>query len=253
MGDRGEADVHPHTDGDTETLRCVKVALPITASVSFRAASVATGVDEDWRSLATETGPRPQEVLQLAAVAVTASSPALVVDDSPTDVMTRLWWVPPKAAQLARPALWEPPVPIVPQLPLELLPRPAPTVERTVLRPSRKATSDSRAVVAPLSLLLVALSVVPPVANAPASSARARTVSVAMHEADTTQPVVCPPAPVVAPVVPADAPVVPAAAPVVHAAAPVTVAAQRRLTVHVPHRASPPPRSGTHLVRDVPF
>jgi len=247
MGDPGEAHVHQRTEGDTETLPCVKVALPMTASVSFRAASAAPGVDEEWRSLATETAPRPQEVLQLAAVAVTASSPALVIDDSPTDVMTRLWWVP-KVSQVVRPALWEPPVPIVPQLPLELLPPPPPPVERTILRPARKATTDSRAIVAPLSLLLVALSVVPPVTNAPASSARARTVSIAMHEAVTTTPsVVCPTVPEVAPV----APVAPAAAPV-HANTPVTVAVQRRPTYHAPRRATPSRPAG-HLVREVPF
>jgi hypothetical protein len=252
MGEPGEAHVHPRTDGDTETLPCVKVALPITASVSFRAASAAPGVDEEWRSIATETAPRPQEVLQLAAVAVTASSPALLVDDSPTDIMTRLWWTP-KVSQVVRPALWEPPVPIIPQLPLELLPQPPPPVERTVLRPARKATTDSRTIVAPLSLLLVALSVVPPVANAPASSAHTRTVSIAMREAVTTTPsVVCPPAPEVAPVVPAAAPVVAAAAPV-RAATPVTVAVQRRPTFHAAPRRAPPSRSSGHLVREVPF
>lgn len=246
MEEPGEAHVHPRTEGDTETIPCVKVALPITASVSFRAASAAPGVDEEWRSLATETGPRQQGMLQLAAVAVTASSPALIVDDSPTDIMTRLWWVP-QIAKVVRPALWEPPVPIIPQLPLELLPRPPPPVERTVLRPPpRKATSDSRAIIAPLSLLLVALSVVPPVANAPASSARARTVSIAMHEAVTTTPsIVCPPAPEVAPVAPAAAPV--------HATTPAMVAAQRRPTFHAPRRATPPRASGGHLVREVPF
>jgi len=233
--------VHQRTEGDTETLPCVKVAMPITASVSFRAARAAPGVDAVWRSIATETAPRPQEVLQLAAVAVTASSPALVVDDSPTDIMTRLWWVP-KVSQVVRPALWEPPVPIVPQLPLELLPRTPPPVERTVLRPARKASTDSRAIVAPLSLLLVALSVVPPVTNAPASAARTRTVSIAMREAVTTTPsVVCPEV----------APVAPVAAPV-HATTPVMVAVQRRPTYHAPRRATPSRPAG-HLVREVPF
>jgi CheY-like chemotaxis protein len=68
-----------------------------------------------------------------------------------------------------------------------------------------------------------------------ASSARSRTVSVAMHEAVTTTPsVVCPPAPEVAPV---------------HAAAPITLAVQRRPIVHVPRRASPPPRATTPRAR----
>ena len=234
--------MHARTEGDTETLPCVKVAMPITASVSFRAASAAPGVDEEWRLLDTETAPRPQEVLKLKAVAVTASSPVLVVDDSPTDVMTRLWWVP-KVSQVVRPALWEPPVPIIPQLPLELLPQPPPAVERTVLRPARKATTDSRTIVAPLSLLLVALSVVPPVASAPASSGRARTVSIAMHEAMTTTPsIVCPEV----------APVAPAAAPP-RATTPVTVAVQRRPAFHAAPRRAPPSRSSGHLVREVPF
>jgi hypothetical protein len=257
MGDEGEAHVHAHTDGDTETLPCVKVALPITASVSFRAASAAqTNVDEEWRSLATETAPRPQEVLQLAAMAVTASQPSLVVDDSPTDVMTRPWW----RVQVVRPGLWEPPVPIVPQLPLELLPRapvehtdvrPAARAERTDVRPAARRTTDSRTIVAPLSLLLVALSVVPPVVNAPASPVHVRTASATLHEADTTPPVVCPPAPVAAPLAPEAAPVAPVVARAASVVAPIKVAVQRRPPAQAPRHAAP--HSSGHLVREVPF
>jgi hypothetical protein len=247
--------VHSHTEGDTETLPCVKVALPSTASVSFRQAHAQTGENEEWRSIATEMGPRRQEVLQLAAVAVTASQPAFVVDDSPTDVMTRQWWAPPRPP----PRLWEPPVPIVPQLPLELLPQPPvehtdvrpARVERTDVRPATRRTTDSRTIVAPLSLLLVALSVVPPVDNAPASSARARTVSAALHEADMTPSVVCPPAPVVAPTAPAPGPAAPVVARAASVVAPVKVAVQRRPPAQAPRHAAP--RSNGHLVREVPF
>jgi hypothetical protein len=217
----------------------VKVALPISASVSFRRADSEAEGDEEWRSLATETGLRCKEVLQLAAVAVTASS-ALVVDDSPTEVMTRPWWVP----QIARPGLRQPPAPIVPQL------RSHPTVERTNVRPA--ARTDSRTIVAPLSLLLVALSVLPPVGSAHASPVHARTTSLALHEADTTPPVVRPAAPGVSPIDAVVVPVAPVVARAVSVVAPIKVAGQRGLAAQAPHYAAP--RSSSELiVREMPF
>jgi hypothetical protein len=228
--------VRPRTDSDPDTLRCVKVALPISASVSFRQVYAESDGSEEWRSLATESGPRPQELLKLATVAAAQASVG-VVDDSPTDVMTRPWWM----VQMVQPHMWEPPVPLVPELPIEILP--PSTVQRVDVRPARK-TTDSRTIVAPLSLLLVALSLVPPVGSAPASSVTARTLSISMHEAEEAQtppPVVCPPAPTVAPA---------AVAPV--AVAPVTRAVLRRLPAHVPPRHAAP-RASTHLVREVPF
>ncbi len=147
---------------------------------------------------------------------------AAAVDDSPTDVMTRRWW----EAQMD---LWEPPVPIVPQLPLELVLRPA--VDRARACPARRGT-DWRDVVAPLSLLLIALSVVPQVGTAPAPRPPARTVAIAMREARTAMPTPGAPVPAVAAVT--------------------TVAAvQRRPPPHAPHRSAP--RPSAHLVRDVPF
>jgi hypothetical protein len=212
--------VQPRIDTDPETLPCVKVALPITASVSFRQVCADGGEDEEWRSIATETGPRRRELLQLAA---------LPVDDSPTDVMTRRWWE-------AHIDVWEPPVPIVPQLPLELLMRSR--AAPVVARPARRDT-DWRSAFAPLSLLLAALSLVPPVGTAPQSPGRARTHSVAAHVADITPP------PVVA------------SAPAAHVGA---VAPPPTITVAVQRRAPPvralrrsAPRASTQLVRDVPF
>lgn len=210
--------MQPRIDSDPETLPCVKVALPITASVSFRPMCAHGGEDDEWRSIATETGPRRRELLQLAA---------LPADDSPTDVMTRRWWE-------ARIDVWEPPVPVIPQLPLELLMRSQ--VAPVETRPARRGT-DWRSAFVPLSLLLAALSLVPPVGGAQPPPARVRTHSVAAHVADVTPPVVV------------SAPAAPVAVVAPHA---VTVAVQRRaVPVRAPRRAAP--RTSTQLVRDVPF
>jgi hypothetical protein len=183
---------------------------------------------------------------------------AVVGDDSPTDVMTRQWWMvqviapvhvvqkvlrpaaqpmPLPLLEKIRPDLWEPPAPIVPQLPLELLTHS--TIRRARARSARR-TADSRAMLAPVSLLLAALSLVPPASSVPAPSPPARTVTVSLRTAmdapGTTTTVVSAPARVVAPV-----------------PAQVRVAVQRRPPAQAPRHVAPPPRASSHLVREVPF
>lgn len=221
-----------HIDSDPETLPCVKVALPITASVSFRPVCAEGDGSEEWRSIATETGPLQDALRHVATVAAPQAAP--VVDDSPTDVMTRRWWD-------ARIDVWEPPVPIVPQLPLELLM--CARAERVAVRPAPPRGTDWRSSLAPLSLLLAALSLVPPVGTAPVPPARARTHAIVLHDSEPTPPAPAPaitgsPAPVVAP------------ARVV--APPATFVVQRRTPPpRAPHHAAA--RSSAQLVRDVPF